>query len=87
MSSRLREPILHPTPILSLRPTQMTLGMTKVNRKRAARNKKASEDLAKFLAAHMAPVITGLEGEPLSDRSSPSGALYDGGVKSVFVTL
>ena len=30
----LREPILHPIPILSLRPTQMTVGMREVKEKR-----------------------------------------------------
>ena len=88
MSPSLREPILHPTPILSLRPTQMTLGMTEVHRKRAAWNKKTSVDLAKFLAAHMVPVITGLEGEPyLIDHHHLARALYEEGVKSVFVTV
>ena len=29
-----REPILHPIPILSLRPTQMTVGMREVKEKR-----------------------------------------------------
>ena len=29
-----REPILHPVPILSLRPTQMTVGMREVKEKR-----------------------------------------------------
>jgi hypothetical protein len=88
MPPSLREPILHPTPILSLRPTQMTLGMTEVERKRAAWNKKKSEDLAKFLAAHMVPVITGLAGEPyLIDHHHLARALYEEGVRSVFVTV
>lgn len=88
MSPSLREPILHPTPILSLRPTQMTLGMAEVHRKRAGWSKKASEDLGKFLAAHMVPVITGLDGEPyLIDHHHLARALYEEGVKSVFVTV
>jgi hypothetical protein len=29
-----REPVLHPIPILSLRPTQMTVGMREVEEKR-----------------------------------------------------
>ena len=29
-----REPLLHPVPILSLRPTQMTVGMREVKEKR-----------------------------------------------------
>ena len=32
----LREPVLHATPILSLRPTQITLGMNEVHQKRDA---------------------------------------------------
>ena len=88
MSPSLREPILHPTPILSLRPTQMTLGMVEVHRKRAAWNKKTSEDLAKFLAAHMVPVVIGLEDEPyLIDHHHLARALYEEGVRSVFVTV
>jgi hypothetical protein len=84
----IREPILHPTPILSLRPTQMTIGMVEVYRKRDAWSKKTSEDLAKFLAAHMVPVITGLAGEPyLIDHHHLARALYEEGVKSVFVTV
>ncbi len=58
-----REPVLHPTPILSLRPAQMTLGMHEVRQKREAWKTKVSGRLAEFLAAHMAPVIKGPEGE------------------------
>jgi hypothetical protein len=84
----IREPVLHPTPILGLRPTQITLGMYEVHRKRDAWSKKTSEDLAKFLAAHMVPVIIGLEGAPfLIDHHHLARALYEQGVKSVFVTV
>jgi hypothetical protein len=88
MSNFPREPILHPTPILRLRPTQMTLGMVEVHRKRAAWSKKTSEDLAKFLAAHMVPVVIGVEDEPyLIDHHHLARALYEEGVRSVFVTV
>jgi hypothetical protein len=84
----IREPVLHPTPILSLRPTQITLGMYEVLRKRDAWSEKTSEDLAKFLTAHMVPVITGFEGAPyLIDHHHLARALYEQGVKSVFVTV
>ena len=88
MSNLPREPIFHPTPILRLRPTQMTLGMVEVHRKRDAWNKKTSEDLAKFLAAHMVPVIIGLKHAPyLIDHHHLARALYEQGVRSVFVSV
>ncbi len=83
-----REPVLHPTPILSLRPTQMTLGMHEVHQKREAWKTKVSGRLAEFLAAHMVPVIKGPEGEPyLTDHHHLARALYEEDVKSVFVTI
>jgi hypothetical protein len=83
-----REPILHATPTLSLRPTQMTVGMIEVRQKRDAWAKKASQDLAKFLEAHMVPTIIGPDGEHfLIDHHHLARALYDEGVKSVFVTV
>jgi len=83
-----REPVLQPTPILSLRPTQMTLGMNEVRVKRIAWKEKTADDLTKFLAAHMVPVITGLKGEPyLIDHHHLARALYEEGLKSVFVTV
>ncbi len=88
MSVSPREPLLHATPILSLRPTQMTLGMHEVRQKRAAWKQKTAEDLEKFLAAHMVPVIKGLDGEPyLIDHHHLARALYEQGVRSVFVTI
>jgi hypothetical protein len=88
MISSLRDPVLLPTPILSLRPTQMTLGMKEVDVKRVAWKLKTASDLTKFLAAHMVPVITGLKSEPyLIDHHHLARALYDEGLKSVFVTV
>jgi hypothetical protein len=83
-----RDPVLHSTPILSLRPTQMTLGMHEVYQKRDAWKQKASRDLAKFLASHMVPVIIGLEKEYyLIDHHHLARALYEEGVNSVFVAV
>src|SRR5260370_16233022 len=88
MPSSPREPMLHTTPILGLRPTQMTLGMHEVYQKRDAWKKKTSQDLGKFLGAHMVPVIAGLEGEYyLIDHHHLARALYEEGVNSVFVTV
>ena len=53
------EPVLHPTPILSLRPTQMTVGMQEVRRKRDEWKTKAARDLEKFLGQHMVPTFSG----------------------------
>jgi hypothetical protein len=83
-----RDPVLQPTPILSLRPTQMTLGMNEVQVKRAAWKQKTAGDLTKFLAAHMVPVITGPKGEHyLIDHHHLARALYEEGLKSVFVIV
>jgi hypothetical protein len=88
MTSIPREPVLRPTAILSLRPTQMTLGMHEVDYKRDAWKTRTSEDLAKFLGSHMVPTILGLEGEHfLIDHHHLARALYEEGVESVFVTV
>ena len=88
MITSLRDPVLLPTPILSLRPTQMTLGMNEVHVKRLAWKQKTTTDLTKFLAAHLVPVITGLKGELyLIDHHHLARALHDEGLKSVFVTV
>jgi len=83
------ELVLHPTPILSLRPTQMTLGMNEVRVKRIAWKEKTSGDrLITFLDTHMVPVIKGLKGEPfLIDHHHLARALHDEGLESVFVTV
>ncbi len=66
----------------------MTLGMHEVFHKRDAWKEKTSQDLAKFLGAHMVPVILGLEGEPyLIDHHHLARALYEEEVLSVFVTI
>jgi hypothetical protein len=84
----IREPVLHATPILSLRPTQITLGMYEVRRKRDAWSQKTAQELTNFLGSHMVPVITGLEGAHfLIDHHHLARALYEEGLKSVFITV
>jgi hypothetical protein len=57
-----REPILQPIPILSLRPTQMTVGMREVKEKRQRlrehwRKHKSKKKQGEFLGRHMIPVV------------------------------
>ena len=74
----LREPVLHATPILSLRPTQITLGMNEVHQKRDAWRQKSAEDLTQFLELHMVPTIVGLGGAHyLIDHHHLARALYE----------
>ena len=83
-----RDPVLHSTPILNLRPTQITVGMHEVYKKRDAWKKRTSIDLEKFLASHMVPVIKGLNAEYfLIDHHHLARALHEGGLSSVFVTV
>jgi len=81
-----RDPVIRPVPILELRPTQMTVGLREVARKRAAWGAKTDKDAA--LASHMAPVVLGPGGERfLTDHHHLARALYDNGEKEVFVTV
>ena len=55
-----RDPILKPIPILSLRPTQMTVGLREVNEKRKRwREHKSEKKRAELLGKHMIPVVLG----------------------------
>src|SRR4030081_2814941 len=55
-----REPLLKPVPILSLRPTQMTVGMREVKEKRKRwREHKSDKKRAELLGKHMIPVVHG----------------------------
>jgi len=88
MTYHMREPILHPTPILSLRPTQITLGMREVEEKRKAWRAFDPKKLNEFLDSHMVPVILGPGKQPyLTDHHHLARALHDNGVKSVFTTV
>ncbi len=53
------EPLLKPVEIMSLRPTQMTVGMAEVEKKRAGWRKRAERDGAAFLGNHMVPCVIG----------------------------
>ena len=88
MNDRIHEPSLHATPVLDLRPTQMTLGMGEVARKRSAWKMQGGKTLSEFLGHHMVPVVVGPGGRRfLIDHHHLARALHDQGVDSVFVTI
>ena len=88
MPNHIPEPALRATSILSLRPTQITLGMREVAIKRKNWSKHDPTKLGAYLAAHMAPVILGPGKVPhLIDHHHLVRALHDQGVDSVFVTV
>jgi hypothetical protein len=84
--SNVREPMIHPIPILSLRPTQMTVGMREVEekRKRFREKKKQAESLGK----HMIPVVRGPDKRYyVVDHHHLARALHDEGVTDILVTV
>jgi hypothetical protein len=88
MTFHLREPVLHATPVLELRPTQMTLGMREVVMKQASWKQRDPKDLEKFLGSHMVPVIVGPgQQKYLIDHHHLARALHEIGVESVFVMI
>ena len=56
--TNVREPILEPVPITSLRPTQITVGMREVMAKRKRWREKDANKGGKYLGKHMIPVVS-----------------------------
>jgi len=84
----IREPILHPVAIASLRPTQVTVGMREVEAKRREWRAKKEKKAGEFLGRHMIPVISGpKERYYVIDHHHLARALHDEGVKDVLVTV
>lgn len=85
----IRDPILHPIPILSLRPTQMTVGMHEVKEKRRRwRQYKSKKKQAEVLGRHMIPVVHGPDGHYyVIDHHHLARALHDEGVDNILVTI
>ena len=82
------EPLLHPVRIAELRPTQITVGLREVARKRLEWRRRAAEDGPEFLGRHMIPAVTG-PGEHLYliDHHHLIRALHEEGVEHVLVSL
>jgi len=82
------EPLLHPIRIGDLRPTQMTIGMREVTRKRAEWRHRAERDGPDFLGRHMIPAVIGPHGHfYLVDHHHLVRALHEEGVKHVLVSI
>ena len=88
-----REPILQPIPILSLRPTQMTVGMREVKEKRKRlraywKEHKSKKKQGEFLGRHMIPVVHGPDKNYyVVDHHHLARALHDEGIKDIIVTV
>jgi hypothetical protein len=83
-----RDPVIHATPIAALRPTQMTVGLQEVERKRREWRGMGDGGKAHALERHMIPVVLGPGGERyLTDHHHLARALHDDGQKEAFVTV
>lgn len=88
MTSNAREPRVHPVPILSLRPTQMTVGMREVKEKRRRWREHGRKKQSDLLGTHMIPVVAGPDGRYyVIDHHHLGRALHDEGIKQVLVTV
>src|SRR3954447_4589943 len=86
-----RDPILHPVLITSLRPTQITVGMREVKAKRKRWREKETKNATKsgeFLGKHMIPVVLGpKERHYIIDHHHLARALHEEGVKNIDITV
>jgi len=81
-----RDPMVKPTPILDLRPTQITVGMREVAMKQREWRKQG-ERSAEFLGRHMIPVVIGPKKRPyIVDHHHLVLALHQEGVAHVLTT-
>ena len=82
------EPLLQPTKISALRPTQMTVGMREVARKRESWRERCAKDGPEFLGHHMIPVVLGPKGHPwLVDHHHLALALHEEGEQHVLISV
>ncbi|HEX7853304.1 MAG TPA: ParB-like protein [Sphingobium sp.] len=82
------QPLLHPVDLADLRPTQMTVGLQEVERKRHEWVGREEQDKPEFLGRHMIPVVTGPKGRRwLIDHHHLARALHDEGVTQVLVSV
>ncbi len=82
-----REPILSPVAIDDLRPTQITVGMHEVRRKRA-HWQRVGEEGGRFLGSHMIPVVIGPKNRSyVIDHHHLARALLDEGQTEVLTTV
>ncbi len=83
-----REPVLTPVSFLSLRPTQMTVGMKEVKEKRKRWREHKEKKRAELLGRHMIPVVVGPDRKSyVIDHHHLARALHDEGEKNVLVSV
>ena len=83
-----RDPVVTPVPIESLRPTQITVGMREVRDKRKDLRKREAKRIGRFLGGHMIPVILGRKDRHyIIDHHHLALALLSEGIKNVLVTV
>jgi hypothetical protein len=86
--SNVREPMIHPIPILSLRPTQMTVGMREVKEKRKRFREQKKQKQAETLGKHMIPVVKGPDKRYyVVDHHHLARALHEEGITDILVTV
>jgi hypothetical protein len=82
------EPQLNPVALADLRPTQMTVGLLEVERKRQSWRARVASDGPAFLGTHMIPVVIGPKQVPwMIDNHHLARALSDEGVEHVLVSV
>jgi len=83
-----REPLLEPVPIMSLRPTQMTVGMREVREKQKRWREHGAKQRAKLLGRHQIPVVVGPDKlNYVIDHHHLARALHEEGEKDVLVSV
>ena len=83
-----REPRIHCVPIMTLRPTQITVGMREVKAKRKSWREHPDRKKADFLGNHLIPVIWGPKEEYyVIDHHHLTLALHQEGVKEIATTV
>lgn len=82
-----QEPLLEPTPVAELRPTQMTVGFHEVEEKRRRFGERSRHAEGHFLGRHMLPTVIGPKGRRyLIDNHHLAFALMREGVEAVLVS-
>jgi hypothetical protein len=83
-----RDPVLKPVEISALRPTQMTIGMREVEKRRKHLRDHWVKGKTKFFERHMIPVVLGPKGRHyVIDHHHLARALHEEGVEKVFVVV
>jgi hypothetical protein len=86
--SNVREPMIKPIPILSLRPTQMTVGMREVKEKRKRFREQKKKKQVETLGKHMIPVVKGPDKRfYVVDHHHLARALHEEGITDILVTV